>query len=318
MTTPACLPVPSDACTLEKTFAVIACRCCAPLQSDDEGGDEVLLPMEPDAALAAATIFDSHNHIFADAMTARARRNFYGVVQAVEEDDWPRVLERCGASSRLRPGLGVHPWQAHRVDDVDAYLSRLERHLEQHPGAIVGEVGLCKCAKNARGAKAERDAGLAAQRRLFVGQLLLAARLRRPASVHAVKQHAPLMDALAAAAAAGRPSVALHSFSGTAHHVGELLALVGGAFPVFFGFSHTINVAMNGSRGAPALRAAIAAVPDDRVLVESDVDDPAAARAATCLAVRLVAEAKGWGVVETAERTRANALAWLAGGDAPT
>ena len=74
---------------------------------------------------------------------------------------------------------------------------------------------------------------------------------------------------------------------------------------------------MNGSRGAPALRAAIAAVPDDRVLVESDVDDPAAARAATCLAVRLVAEAKGWGVVETAERTRANALAWLAGGDAP-
>ena len=54
----------------------------------------------------------------------------------------------------------------------------------------------------------------------------------------------------------------------------------------------------------------------------TDSSDDEAMRAvpAGCLGrtgVRLVAEAKGWGVVETAERTRANALAWLAGGDAP-
>ena len=309
MTTPACLPVPSDACTLEKTFAVMACRCCAPLQSDDEGGDEVLLPMEPDAALAAATIFDSHNHIFADAMTARARRNFYGVVQAVEEDDWPRVLERCGASSRLRPGLGVHPWQAHLVEDVDAFIGRLATALAAHPAAIVGEIGLCKCAKNVRGAKEERDRGLAQQRRVFDAQLKLAARLGRPASVHAVKQHSPLKAALEAIHATPGFAVALHSFGGTAHHAKELLAAVD--YPLFFGFSHTINVAMNGRRGLAALDDAIRAVPEDRLLVESDVDDASTARLATCRAVLVVAAARGWTPVRTAAVTSANARRWL-------
>ena len=116
---------------------------------------------------------------------------------------------------------------------------------------IVGEIGLCKCAKNARGAKEERERGLAQQRAVFDAQLKLASRLGRPASVHAVKQHAPLKAALGAVEATPGFAVALHSFSGTAHHVRELLALVD--YPLFFGFSHTINVAMNGRRGLAAL-----------------------------------------------------------------
>ena len=56
-----------------------------------------------------------------------------------------------------------------------------------------------------------------------------------------------------------------------------------------------------------------AAVPDDRVLVESDVEDFSVARDATCRAVRLVAGAKSWTLVEAAARTAANARAWLDG-----
>lgn len=304
--------------------SVGACKCCGPLWLSDDDDDEASAPpwdlrsaeIDDDgaalAALAATTVFDSHCHTHAVEAATASERHYLGVVQAVEEADWDRVVSRCGASPRLRPGLGVHPWQAHLVEDVDGYLGRLDAALAAHGAAIVGEVGLCKCARNARGPKEAREAGLSMQRRLFLGQLLVATRRSRPASVHAVKQHAPLKDALAAAAAAdGRPSVALHSFSGTAHHVGELLAVVGDAFPLYFGFSHTINVVMNGSRAAAALHAAIAAVPDDRVLVESDVDDPAAAREATCRAVALVAKAKGWTLRETAARTATNARAWL-------
>ena len=53
-------------------------------------------------------------------------------------------------------------------------------------------------------------------------------------------------------------------------------------YPLYFGFSHTINVRMNTAKGRRQLVEAIAAVPDDRVLVESDLEDAAAARVATC------------------------------------
>ena len=289
----------------------ISCPCCAPLQLDDDDDDAVPpdqldeLPLE----LAACLVFDSHCHLFAETTDAR----YAGITQATEESNWPTVLAAC-ASRRLRPGLGVHPWQAHLVDDVDAFVGRLAANLAAHPAAIVGEIGLCKCAKNVRGAKEERERGLAQQRAVFDAQLRLAARLGRPASVHAVKQHAPLKAALGAVEATPGFAVALHSFSGTAHHVRELLALVD--YPLFFGFSHTINVAMNGRRGLAALDDAIRAVPEDRLLVESDVDDAAAARTATCRAVQLVATARGWTPARTAGTTSANAQRWLSTEDA--
>ena len=212
----------------------ISCPCCAPLQLDDDDDDAVppdqLDELPPE--LAACLVFDSHCHLFAETTDAR----YAGITQATEESNWPTVLAAC-ASRRLRPGLGVHPWQAHLVDDVDAFVGRLAANLAAHPAAIVGEIGLCKCAKNVRGAKEERERGLARQRAVFDAQLRLAARLGRPASVHAVKQHAPLKAALGAVEATPGFAVALHSFSGTAHHVKELLALVD--YPLFFGFSPT-------------------------------------------------------------------------------
>ena len=99
--------------------------------------------------------------------------------------------------------------------------------------------------------------------------------------------------------------MALHSFSGTAHHVKELLALVD--YPLFFGFSHTINVAMNGRRGLAALDDAIRAVPEDRLLVESDCHDADEAPALVREACATLAELRGWTADEAARRTHANA-----------
>ena len=281
----------------------ISCKCCAPLLMDDD--DDAVVPLLDDVPpeLASCLVFDSHCHTF-----AAADGRYAGITQATEEKDWPTVLAAC-ASRRLQPGLGVHPWQAHLVDDVDAFIGRLAFALATHPAAIVGEIGLCKCAKNVRGAKEERERGLAQQRRVFDAQLKLAARLGRPASVHAVKQHSPLKAALEAIDATPGFAVALHSFGGTAHHAKELLAMVD--YPLFFGFSHTINVAMNGRRGLAALDDAIRAVPEDRLLVESDVDDASTARLATCRAVLVVAAARGWTPVRTAAVTSANARRWL-------
>ena len=65
------------------------------------------------------------------------------------------------------------------------------------------------------------------------------------------------------------------------HDVKQLLALPPTiASRLFFGFSHTVNVAMGGggdptSKAHIALLEAIRAVPEQRLLVESDVDDAA-------------------------------------------
>ena len=86
------------------------------------------------------------------------------------------------------------------------------------------------------------------------------------------------------------PSIGLHSFSGTAHDVKQLLALPSCGERLYFGFSHTVNVAMGGGPGTDghnSLLAAIRAVPTNRLLVESDVDDPGRAPHATLLAAEL-------------------------------
>ena len=68
---------------------------------------------------------------------------------------------------------------------------------------------------------------------------------------------------------------------------------------------------MNGRRGLAALDDAIRAVPEDRILVESDANEVAVARVATCRAVQLVATARGWTPARTAATTSANAMKWL-------
>lgn len=97
----------------------------------------------------------------------------------------------------------------------------------------------------------------------------------------------------------------------------------------YFGFSYTINVAMGAtdSKGRSKLLDAISAVPDDRIIVESDevgddeislssepILDAAMNRravVATQLAVELVAEAKSWSVDHAAKITSENGIRFL-------
>jgi Tat protein secretion system quality control protein TatD with DNase activity len=310
----------------------------------------------------------------------------------------------------------VHPWYVHETSP--GWLHRLRALLLAHPRAIVGEVGLCKCAKNLRG-PGNKATLWPRQLDACAQQLALAAELRRPASVHCVQAlggltsifkallhqstgatnseetaHLALLTGERGAAAVAEtnapegsaaptpvvpawrrlpPAVALHSFSGTASQVAGLLRLETadaapkpggqatanrkarrarrGVLPptpppgaaavaeaerpnttFYFGFSHTINVG-RGQAPTSALLASIRAVPDDRVLVESDEvggsndggegsegsSEGALGRcaAATVLAVRLVAAAKGWTCEEARARTAANGQRFLSAGRQP-
>ncbi|KAJ1460337.1 TatD family [Pelagophyceae sp. CCMP2097] len=320
--------------TLPGAFASArACACCTPLDDGDEGGGDAATSSEAsstawlfdEAALSAARasaaslfVFDSHCHTHSGPRAACDARMYEGVTQAVDEAEWLEVLKRKSGDT---VGFGVHPWQAHLARLAqNGFQDRLEAMLLAHPEAIVGEIGLCKCARNVRGDKAARATGAEAQAKVFEVQLDVALKLGRPASVHCVRAHKELRAALAAAlgrvggAEAGpRASVALHSFSGSAADVRALLEdpAITTACDVYFGFSHTVNVLMAGKRDFAALLDAVRAVPEDRLLVESDVSEASTAHAATLRAVLLVAHARKWPAALAAEKTAANARSWL-------
>ena len=92
----------------------------------------------------------------------------------------------------------MHPWRVHEL--ADGWQGRLRDRLCEHPGAIVGEIGLCKCAKNLRGPGAKAK-NWPLQIQAFDDQLQIAAALGRPASIHCVKAHGTLLDCLSAAPA---------------------------------------------------------------------------------------------------------------------
>jgi TatD DNase family protein len=294
------------------------CPCCAGMG----GAPIAALPASSLGGGAPLSLIDTHNHVHRswaaadDASGCRAAVLTRAAVLAVEESCWDRVLIHCSFDAAARPGFGVHPWFVHEL--ADGWQTRLRAALLAHPHALVGEIGLCKCAKNLRGPGAKARVW-PVQVDAFRTQLHLAASLQRPASVHCVKAHGTLLECLEAAPALP-PAVALHSFSGSSHEVARLLRLDGAASRLFFGFSHTVNVAMGGGPGSAAhaaLLEAIRAVPEAALLVESDVDEHARAPLATRLALQLVADARGWSVEHAAECTTSNALRFLrAGGGA--
>ena len=88
--------------------------------------------------------------------------------------------------------------------------------------------------------------------------------------MHCVKAHSSLVAALDDLDVLP-PAVGLHSFSGSAHQIGQLLSTRAGP-RLYFGFSHTVNVAMGGAaEPQPALLDAIRAVPGER---EREVERP--------------------------------------------
>ena len=207
-------------------------------------------PISPSLALtrlaaANATIIDTHSHAHLeqpavsdsvhDASTASQAEIIEGISQpfilscAVAPEDWNQCLEYASQSTFRTPALGVHPWYIDRLLDSDNnlnnhWLKDLEALLQLHPHCIVGEIGLCKHAKLLRTFPGGKAMAMELQRTVLTQQLILAARYQRPVSVHCVDQHAVLLQILKEMPQDHLPpAIAMHSFTGTAHHVQQLL-----------------------------------------------------------------------------------------------
>jgi TatD DNase family protein len=205
-------------------------------------------------------LFDAHCHMqdsrfAADLAGALQRALDAGVTRMLccgtAENDWRQVAGLCSRHSALVPAFGLHPWYVRGRSST--WMSALTDLVVSEPAAVVGEIGLDH---------AIRERNDVEQADAFVAQLRLAKALERPACVHCRKAWEAVLHILNDLG--GLPSgFMLHSYSGPVEMVAPLAEM--GAY---FSFSGTITRHRN-ERG----HAAAAAVPLDRLLIETDAPD---------------------------------------------
>lgn len=207
-------------------------------------------------------LFDAHCHIDPGAASnATPDESGTGcrvagrLLCGVDPDDWDAVTRAAVGWPGTIAAYGLHPWHALRAAGDAGWLEGLESRLRDNPDAWLGEAGL-------DGLKTV-EVPAEVQERVFREQLRLARRLGRAVNLHCVKAWEGLVDGLDAEyldGAAGRPFI-VHSFGGPHQYV-KILAERGAYFTVGPLFSR---------RDTPRHRARAALLPEDRLLVESDV-----------------------------------------------
>jgi Tat protein secretion system quality control protein TatD with DNase activity len=267
-----------------------------------------------------------------------------GLACSVRPDGFQTTLDFAQSSTCILPALGVHPWYLEGLEDdresssgppAEHWLTRLEDLLIQHPAALVGEIGLCKMARWVRQHPGGKTEAMSIQRDVFKRQMKLAARLGRPVSVHVVNQHGvfvsvirEIFDIESGDDQCGLPPViGMHSFTGTAHHVLELLKLeeqirekrkgdMKDTGPIFyFGFSHAVNYAMvTSEKSRRKGRDAVRAVPADRIMAESDVHNAKDVLGGTVGAISYLAWVRQIPIRDMVDLIAKNGQSFLSGG----
>jgi TatD DNase family protein len=220
-------------------------------------------------------LHDAHNHLQDDwlrphwdriAADREAAEIGAMVVNGTCEADWPVVAELARRFPWVRPSYGLHPWDVGNASP--GWRDALRRQLDADPRAAVGEIGLDRwILERARPDDPRlaglRRASLAEQDEAFRWQLALAAERGRPASVHCLEAWGALSAALQETR---RPAgFLLHAYGGPVELIGPYAKL--GAY---FSFNGHRMGAPAGSARAERFQALVRALPEERLLVETD------------------------------------------------
>lgn len=195
---------------------------------------------------------------------------------------------------------------------------RLEEKLQVHAGALVGECGLDRAA---RVPETRSRTCLTHQLKVLAAHLHLAAMHARPVSLHCVRADGAMHDVMTSlqrdldSGGAAPPRIMLHSFQGSPDMVARMVAIGGGGVGslgarIFF----SVSCGCSASAGSRVkLLARVRAMPDGRILTESDATSVADMDSALAESVRAIAKAKGWSIQDTTDRVWTNHLAFFEG-----
>ncbi len=173
------------------------------------------------------------------------------VVNGTRETDWEAVRALATAETWIIPSYGLHPWWV--GERSPSWRTQLEGLLNADPRAMIGEVGLDRWKKGY-----DRDDQLA----VLLEELLLATRLDRAVTIHCLEAWGPLEELTRDAPLPARGFL-IHAYGGSADLV-PVFAERG----AYFSFSPHFLLERKAAQ-----RAAFAAMPADRLLVETDAPD---------------------------------------------
>lgn len=211
--------------------------------------------------------FDGHCHLDFDAFAADRddvweRARAVGVTAAfvpgVTRSQWARLGPLKQRYPGLRVGLGLHPYFLHEATagESERALDELASEYVRLGASAVGECGV--------DARPERLAACPLERQLALLErhAIGARELSAPLVVHVVRAHGAALELLERLGPLPAGGV-LHSYSGPA----ELVARYG-RLGFSFGFSAAVC-----RKGARKVVEALAVVPDERLLLETDAPD---------------------------------------------
>lgn len=213
-------------------------------------------------------MIDAHCHLQSERITnpgaliERARQA--GVtaflLAGVDPLDWRRQADLIADWPCCYASYGLHPQRIRELDarDCDSMLDQLysaARGETWPPPIAIGEIGLDRLTKTTR-------TSFATQELVFRKQLALARDLDLPVVLHVVRAHGRTLEILAND---GIPEAGgmMHSYSGSAELVDAYIAA---------GLSISFSGAVAFDR-AQRLHAAVARVPSEHLLVETDSPD---------------------------------------------
>ncbi len=203
-------------------------------------------------------LIDSHCHLDDDRLDATrdavlARAAAAGIermiVSSTTANRWDKVEQVCATDAGLYPAYGLHPWFVEQHQRI--HLRELDEWLERENPVALGECGLDFYTSRID----ERW-----QKQLFSEQLQLARNHDLPVIVHVRKA---LDEVIAILRRQESMRGVVHSFSGSEQQARQLYDL---------GFRLGIAATVGFER-ARRLRAVVAVMPDDALLIESDAPD---------------------------------------------
>lgn len=172
------------------------------------------------------------------------------ITNAAHQSDWKNLIKI--QSDNVFICLGVHPWYvADANTDWDKKLCEI---LEQNLKIMVGETGLDKLKTN-----------LPVQESFFVRHMEIAHKYNRTLHIHCVKAWSEILHILKNNSKILPPRILFHGFAGAPDIIEELST----KYNAYFSYS-TLQTNPNISRHCER----ILATPHNRILLESDADNP--------------------------------------------
>lgn len=208
-------------------------------------------------------LFDSHAHYY-DSRFARELGGSEALLQSLfagdvcgivnigtDPENSREVVREAARWGGMYATVGIHPGDGQRLPDIDAALLEIEALLCDAKGnkiVALGEIGLDYHYE---------DTDKAKQLYFFEKQLQMAEKYNLPVVIHDREAHGDCFDAVCR-----HPSVTgvFHSYSGSAEMARDLVRR-----GWYISFSGVVTF-----KNAPKVREAVAAVPLDRLLIETD------------------------------------------------